>query len=140
MGRTVHYRSEICPTPEGLKKIRDLINKANKEYSWHAEKMFLQTKAEMSPELRNLFEETAPSLCITGFTKTGEADKDVNKVIEVLKEISKETNIPFDIADEGSLYSGRIEKGKFKMKDAYLYLDSLGKIGELLKSAKLEKK
>ena len=116
MGRTVHYRSEICPTPGGLKKIRAIIDKANKEYPWHTEKMFIQTKDEMSPEIRKMFEESAPSLCMSGFTKTYEADKDVHKVVDVLEEISKETNIPFEVVDEGSLYSGVIEKGKYTPK------------------------
>jgi len=113
MGRTVHYRSEVCPTPEGLKNIRNIINKANKEYPWRAGKIFLETKDEMSPEIRKMFEKTSPSLCISGFTKTYGADRDVHKVAEVLKEISKETNIPFEITDEGHLYTGRIEKGKY---------------------------
>ena len=122
MGRTVHYRSEICPTPEGLKKIRNITSKANKEYSWRAEKMFIQTKEEMLPQLRKIYEETAPSMCISGSTKAYEADRDVHKVVDVLKEISKETNIPFDVVDEGSLYTGRIEKGKYtpkRLKELY---------------------
>jgi len=122
MGRTVHYRSEICPTPEGLKKIRDIINKANREYPWRAEQIFIQTKEEMSPKIRKAFEEAAPSACVIGSTKTYEADRDVHKVVNVLKEVSKETNIPFDVVDEGSLYTGRIEKGKYtpkRLKELY---------------------